>query len=85
MWPGQVDDRWGYRRLAGGTLAQNILCVDLAATLRPDGRSETDCFHVTAQGGVIEVLKARLEDGKKLSGGELIQAAGIQAGALLGG
>jgi hypothetical protein len=59
--------------------------VDLAATLRPDGRSETAGSHFTAQGGLIEVLKARLEDGKKVSGGELVQAAGIQAGALLGG
>ena len=59
--------------------------MDLAATCRPDGRSETACSHVTAQGGVIEVLKARFEDGDKVSGGELIQAAGIQAGALLGG
>jgi methionyl-tRNA formyltransferase len=42
-------------------------------------------FQVTAQGGLIEVLKARLEDGKKVSGGELAQAGGIQAGALLGG
>src|SRR5689334_7801956 len=41
-------------------------------------------FYVTAQGGSVEVLKARLEDGKKVSGGELAQAAGIQAGALLG-
>jgi hypothetical protein len=34
---------------------------------------------------LIEVLKARFEDGKKVSGGELVQAAGIRAGALLGG
>jgi hypothetical protein len=30
------------------------------------------------------VLKARLGDGKKVSGGELAQAAGIQVGSLLG-
>ena len=42
-------------------------------------------FQVIAQGGSIEVLKARLEDGKKVSGGELLQAAGIKAGAVLGG
>ena len=41
-------------------------------------------FKVTAQGGVIEVLKAKLEDGKKLSGGELAQAGGIKAGSMLG-
>ena len=37
-----------------------------------------------AQGGLIEVLKAKLEDGKKISGGELVQAGGVQAGNLLG-
>ena len=41
-------------------------------------------FQVTAQGGLIEVLKAKLDDGKKLSGGELAQAGGMKAGALLG-
>ena len=41
-------------------------------------------FKVTGQGGVIEVLKAKFDDGKKVSGGELAQAAGIQAGSLLG-
>ena len=38
-------------------------------------------FKVTAQGGLIEVLKAKFEDGKKVSGGELAQAAGIKPGA----
>ena len=41
-------------------------------------------FKVTAQGGVVEVLKARFEDGKKLSGGEVAQAGGLTAGTLLG-
>ena len=41
-------------------------------------------FKVTAQGGVIEVLKARFEDGKKLAGGAVAQAGGITAGSLLG-
>ena len=41
-------------------------------------------FKVTAQGGLIEVLKARFEDGKKVSGGEVAQAAGIKPGTLLG-
>lgn len=41
-------------------------------------------FKITGQGGSIEVLRARIGDGKKLSGGELAQAAGIQAGSLLG-
>jgi methionyl-tRNA formyltransferase len=42
-------------------------------------------FKVTAQGGLIEVLKAKLDDGKKVSGGELAQAGGMRAGSLLGG
>ena len=41
-------------------------------------------FKVTAQGGMIEVLKAKLEDGKKVSGGEVAQAGGIKAGSMLG-
>jgi methionyl-tRNA formyltransferase len=41
-------------------------------------------FKVTGQGGLVEVLKAKFEDGKKASGGEIAQAAGIQAGSLLG-
>ena len=41
-------------------------------------------FKVTAQGGLIEVLKAKFEDGKKMSGGELAQAGGIGPGALFG-
>jgi len=43
-----------------------------------------ESFNVTAQGGAIEVLKARLEDGKKMSSGELAQANGIKAGTLFG-
>jgi hypothetical protein len=30
------------------------------------------------------VLKAKLEDGKKVSGGELAQVGGVSAGSLLG-
>ena len=40
-------------------------------------------FNVTAQGGLVEVLKAKLEDGKKLGAGELAHACGIKAGSLL--
>jgi methionyl-tRNA formyltransferase len=42
-------------------------------------------FRITAQGGTIEVLKAKLGDGKKVSGGELGQSGGIAKGAVLGG
>ena len=41
-------------------------------------------FRVSAQGGAIEVLRARGEDGKKISGGEFARAAGLTAGTLLG-
>ena len=41
-------------------------------------------FKVTGEGGAIEVLKARFEDGKKLSGGDIAQAAGIKPGSILG-
>jgi methionyl-tRNA formyltransferase len=41
-------------------------------------------FFVTAQGGQIEVQKAKLGDGKKLSGAEVAASASIAAGTLLG-
>jgi methionyl-tRNA formyltransferase len=41
-------------------------------------------FQVTAQGGRIEVLRARLGDGKKLPAGELLASGAIRPGALLG-
>jgi methionyl-tRNA formyltransferase len=41
-------------------------------------------FRVSAQGGVIEVLRARGEDGKKVSGGDFARAAGLSAGTILG-
>jgi methionyl-tRNA formyltransferase len=42
-------------------------------------------FFVTAQGGRIEVLKAKHEDGKKVSAAEFVAQNGIVPGALLGG
>jgi methionyl-tRNA formyltransferase len=41
-------------------------------------------FQVSAQGGRIEVLRAKLGDGKKLAAGELISAGAIKAGMQLG-
>ncbi len=41
-------------------------------------------FKVTAQGGVIEVLRARGEDGKKMSGRDFARDQGLAKGALLG-
>jgi len=43
-----------------------------------------ESFFVTAQGGRIEVLKAKHEDGKKISASELVAAHGIAAGSILG-
>src|SRR5215510_4619111 len=42
-------------------------------------------FQITAQGGRIEVLRAKLGDGKKVAAGELLAAGQIKPGALLGG
>jgi methionyl-tRNA formyltransferase len=41
-------------------------------------------FQVTAQGGRIEVLRAKLADGKKVPAGELLAGGLIKAGAILG-
>jgi methionyl-tRNA formyltransferase len=41
-------------------------------------------FKVTAQGGMIQVLRARGEDGKKVSGGEFARSVGLAAGTVLG-
>lgn len=41
-------------------------------------------FRVGAQGGAIEVLRARGADGKKVSGGDFVRAQGLSSGALLG-
>ena len=41
-------------------------------------------FQVTAQGGRIEVLRAKLGDGKKVAAGELLSGGQIRPGALLG-
>jgi methionyl-tRNA formyltransferase len=44
----------------------------------------TDSFKVTAQGGLVEVLRARGEDGKKVSGGEFARSQGLSSGVILG-
>jgi methionyl-tRNA formyltransferase len=44
----------------------------------------SDSFFVTAQGGRIEVLKAKHEDGKKVSAAELVAQQGLTPGTLLG-
>jgi len=44
-----------------------------------------DGFQVSSQGGRIEVLRAKLGDGKKLAAAELIASGAVRAGMLLGG
>jgi len=41
-------------------------------------------FQVTAQGGRIEVLRAKLGDGKKVSAADLLASGAVKAGFLLG-
>lgn len=41
-------------------------------------------FQITAQGGRIEVLRAKLGDGKKVAAADLIAAGAIRAGQILG-
>ena len=41
-------------------------------------------FQVTAQGGRIEVLRAKLGDGKKVAAADLLSAGSVQAGMILG-
>ena len=47
--------------------------------------ASANSFQITAQGGRIEVLRAKLADGKKVAAAELIAAGSIQAGQILGG
>ena len=41
-------------------------------------------FQITAQGGRIEVLRAKLGDGKKVASAELLSGGSIKAGSILG-
>ncbi len=59
--------------------------ADVAGKIGEVTEVSAHSFKVTAQGGAIEVLKARYEDGKKLAGGEVAQAGGLTPGSLLGG
>jgi len=44
-----------------------------------------DRFQVSAQGGRIEVLRAKLGEGKKVAAGELLASGAIKPGVVLGG
>jgi len=41
-------------------------------------------FQVTAQGGRIEILRAKLGDGKKVAAADLLGAGQIKSGMILG-
>jgi methionyl-tRNA formyltransferase len=43
-----------------------------------------ESFQVSAQGGRIEVLRAKLGDGKKVAAGELLSSGAIKPGVILG-
>ncbi len=58
--------------------------ADVAGKIGEVSEVTEGSFKVTAQGGVIEVLRARGEDGKKQSGGDFARAYGLAKGALLG-
>lgn len=58
--------------------------ADVAGKIGEVTNVSGDSFKVTSQGGVIEVLKARFEDGKKLSGSEAAKSGGLTEGSMLG-
>ncbi len=58
--------------------------ADVAGKVGEVSEVSAAAFKVTAQGGVIEVLRARGEDGKKVSGSDFAQAAGLAKGTPLG-
>jgi methionyl-tRNA formyltransferase len=59
--------------------------ADVAGKIGEISAISESSFRVTAQGGAIEVLRARGADGKKVSGGEFARANGLSSGAVLGG
>ena len=59
--------------------------ADVAGKIGEISAISESSFRVTAQGGAIEVLRARGADGKKVSGGDFARANGLSNGAVLGG
>jgi methionyl-tRNA formyltransferase len=59
--------------------------ADVAGKIGEISAISESSFRVTAQGGAIEVLRARGADGKKVTGGEFARANGLSNGAVLGG
>lgn len=54
--------------------------ADVAGKMGEVSAVNDKSFRITAQGGTIEVLRARGEDGKKISGGDFAKANGIANG-----
>jgi methionyl-tRNA formyltransferase len=59
--------------------------ADVAGKIGEISAVSDSSFRITAQGGAIEVLRARGADGKKVTGGEFARANGLSNGAVLGG
>ena len=59
--------------------------ADVAGKIGEVSAVTESSFRVSAQGGAIEVLRARGADGKKVSGGDFARQNGLSAGAVLGG
>ena len=58
--------------------------ADVAGKIGEVSAVSDTSFRVTAQGGAIEVMRARGADGKKVAGGEFARLIGLSNGAILG-
>ena len=58
--------------------------ADVAGKIGEVSGISDSSFRISAQGGAVEVLRARGEDGKKVTGGEFAKAAGLSAGTAFG-
>lgn len=59
--------------------------ADVAGKIGEVSNVTDTSFRVTAQGGAIEVMRARAADGKKVSGGDFARSNGLSNGVILGG
>ena len=57
---------------------------DVAGKIGEVANVTSSSFTVTAQGGMVEALRVRGADGKRLAAGEFASAAGLTAGTILG-
>ena len=76
-----------YQRLTLGKSARLTVCHSCRAVQGKIGEVVEvtgTSFQVTAQGGRIEVLRAKLGDGKKSDATDLIASGAIRSGQILG-